>query len=96
MLGADVAEKRDALLAGGRLAAEVHVLHDEVDRLAREHVDAGGRAVRAEHPRAMHRQQDVEGRAHGLAVVDHEYGALSQAVLKSLVLLVLHQFGCRV
>ena len=46
---------------------------------------AGG--VRAEHARAVHRQQDVERRAHGLVVVDDEYGALSQTVLKSLVCL---------
>ena len=94
VLLADPAEERDALLAGRRLAAEVHVLDHEVDRLASQRVEPGGRRVRGHDTRAMHGQQDVEGRAHGLAVVDHEYGALSQAALKSLVLRVLHGLGC--
>src|SRR6188474_1906440 len=94
MLSADLVEERDAFLARGRLAPEVHVLDHEIHRLAREHPDPGRRRARTEHARAMHGQQDVERRTHGLAVVDHEYRALSQAVLKSLVLPVLHGLGC--
>ena len=63
---------------------------------ARERVEPGGRGFRGDDARAVHGQQDVEGRAHGLAVVDHEYGAIAQAVLKSLFLLVLHGLGCTV
>ena len=94
MLLADPAEERDALLAGGRLAAEVHVLDHEVDGFARERVEARRRGVRGDDAGAVQGQQYVEGRAHGLAVVDHEYGALPQAVLKSLLLLVVHGLGC--
>ena len=75
---------------------EVHVLDDEVDGFAREQVDAGRGRVRAEDARAVHGQQHIEGRAHGLTVVYDEYRAIAQTVLKSLVLLVLHQFGCGV
>jgi len=45
---------------------------------------------------AVHGQQHVEGRAHGLAVVDHEDGALAQAGFESLFPPVLHGLGCAV
>ncbi len=94
VLRADLAEQGDALLAGSRLAPEVHVLDHEVHRLPRQRVQAGDGRFGADHPRAVHGQEDVERGAHGLAVVDHEYGALGQAVRESLVVLVLHCFGC--
>ena len=67
------AEQRDALLARGRLAAEVHVLDHEVDVALRDAIEPGARRVGERDLRALERQQHLERRAHGLAVVDHEY-----------------------
>ena len=38
-------------------------------------------AMGAEHPRAVQGQQDLEGRAHGFAIVGNKYGPVGQAVL---------------
>jgi hypothetical protein len=70
--GAQCAEQRDALVAGGRLALEVHVLDDEVDAAAGHPLEARLRRCRTLDTGAFEREQDVERRAHGLVVVDDE------------------------
>ena len=74
-------KQRDAFLARGGLATEVHVLDDQVHFLGTHGREGLGRRCSAENPRAVQGQQDLEGRAHGLTIVSNQYGPVRQAVL---------------
>ena len=78
---ADFAKQGDAFLARSSLASEIHVLDDQVHFLGSHGGECFGWRCSAEHSRTVQGQQNLEGRAHGLAIVGNQYGSVSQAVL---------------
>src|SRR5581483_3792571 len=100
MAVADRPEQRRALLARGRIGAEIHVLHDEVHALAFERGEPFLGRRCAQRADLAQVEQHVERRHHGRVVVDHEYGAHRRILAESAAHWLLGcssaPFGCRI
>ena len=80
---ADLVEERDAFLAAGRFAAEVHVLDHEVDRLARASTARPSAGVAAPTTRAPCNESSTSKAVRTrLVVVDDEDRTVGQARLQ--------------
>jgi len=75
---ADVGEQRNAFLARGGVGLEVHVLHDEVDRLALQQRERLVWELHRARVDVVQREQRLERGGNGRVVVDDEDGGHGQ------------------